>query len=73
MFCVKLKSEQPALDYQPLPGPLGKRLVESVSVTAWQMWLSHQTKLINEFRLDLLDEKAQQFLEEEMLSFLFGE
>jgi Fe-S cluster biosynthesis and repair protein YggX len=73
MFCAKLKTDQPALDYQPFPGPLGERLISSISMPAWQMWLGHQTKLINEYRLDLLDEKSQQFLEEEMLSFLFEE
>ncbi|MDC3180971.1 oxidative damage protection protein [Gammaproteobacteria bacterium] len=72
MYCIKLKSERPGLDYQPIPGELGERLYREISQSAWQMWLVHQTKLINEFKLDLLDDKAQKFLEEEMLSFLFG-
>ncbi len=73
MFCQKLQSEQPELDYAPVPGPLGNRIQEKISQTAWQEWLIMQTKLINEYRLDLLDPKAQSFLDSEMMQFLFDE
>ena len=46
--CVKLGTESEALDFQPLPGELGKRIFDSVSKEAWQNWLKHQTMLINE-------------------------
>jgi Fe-S cluster biosynthesis and repair protein YggX len=39
---------------------------------AWQQWLSHQTMLINEYRLNPLDPKARKYLAEEMEKFLFG-
>ena len=35
------------------------------------MWLSHQTMLINEYRLTPIEPKARQFLEEEMEKFFF--
>jgi Fe-S cluster biosynthesis and repair protein YggX len=72
MYCTKLKSEQPALSYQPVPGEIGERLQREISQTAWDMWLVHQTKIINEYRLDLLDPKAQEFLLDELEDFLFG-
>jgi len=71
--CVKLGREAPALPYQPYPGELGKRIYENVSQEAWQMWLRHQTMLINEYRLSAMDPKAQKFLAQEMEKFFFGE
>ena len=71
MYCTKLKSEQPALSYQPVPGEIGERIWREISQTAWDMWLVHQTKIINEYRLDLLDSKAQEFLLDELEDFLF--
>jgi Fe-S cluster biosynthesis and repair protein YggX len=70
--CVKLGKEAEGLDTQPYPGELGKRIFENVSKEAWQMWLRHQTMLINEYRLTPVDPKARRFLEEEMEKFLFG-
>ena len=37
------------------------------------MWLSHQTMLINEYRLNLGEAKSREFLKEEMNKFFFGE
>ena len=71
--CVKLKKESEGLDYQPYPGDLGKKIHENVCAEAWDMWLSHQTMLINEMRLTPVDPKARKFLEDEMEKFFFGE
>jgi Fe-S cluster biosynthesis and repair protein YggX len=70
--CVKLGSEAEGLDFPPYPGPLGKRLFESVSKQAWQEWLRHQTMLINENRLNLADARARKYLEEQMEKHFFG-
>ncbi|MDD9892455.1 MAG: oxidative damage protection protein [Gammaproteobacteria bacterium] len=71
--CVKLGKESEGLDWQPYPGPLGERIMENVSKEGWQQWLSHQTMLINEYRLTPVDPKAREFLETEMEKFFFGE
>ena len=71
--CVKLQKEAEGLDFPPYPGDLGKKIYESVSKEAWQMWLGQQTMLINEYRLSLADPKSQQFLKEELNKFFFGE
>lgn len=71
--CVKLKKEADGMDFPPYPGELGKKLFESVSKEAWQMWLGQQTMLINEYRLSLADPKSQQFLKLELEKFFFGE
>lgn len=72
VHCVKLDKEAEGLATQPYPGELGKRIFEQVSQEAWKMWLSHQTTLINEYRLTPVDPKARKFLEEEMEKFFFG-
>ena len=71
IFCKKLGKEADALTYPPYPGKLGKRVYNSISEQAWQTWLLHQTMLINEYRLSLIDPKARQFLKKEMITFLF--
>ena len=71
--CIKLNREAEGLVAPPYPGELGVRIYENVSKEAWQMWLSHQTMLINEYRLTPFEAKARAFLEEEMEKFFFGE
>lgn len=71
--CAKLQKEAPGLQAQPYPGELGKRIYEEVSQEAWNMWLSHQTMLINENRLTVFEPKAREFLEKEMEKFFFGD
>jgi len=71
--CVKLGIEAEGLKAPPYPGELGKRIYSEVSQEAWQLWLKHQTMLINEYRLSPIDPKARKMLEEEMEKFFFGE
>lgn len=71
VFCKKLNQELEALDYTPYPGELGKKIVENISQKAWEMWIAHQTMLINEYRLNLVEPKSREFLEKEMQQFLF--
>ena len=69
--CVLLKKEAEGLDYAPYPGELGQKIYDSVSKEAWQMWLGHQTMLINEYRLTPIEPEARKFLEGEMEKFFF--
>ena len=71
--CIKLGKEADGLTTLPYPGELGKRIYEQVSQEAWQMWLGHQTMLINEYRLTPYEPKARKFLEEEMEKYFFAE
>jgi Fe-S cluster biosynthesis and repair protein YggX len=70
--CALLGEELEGFERAPYPGPLGRRILEQVSKQAWQLWLRHQTMLINEYRLSLIEPKARKFLEEEMEKFLFS-
>ena len=71
--CIKLGTEGEGLKMAPYPGELGQRIYENVSQQAWQMWLQHQTMLINEYRLTPIEPEARKFLEGEMEKFFFGE
>ncbi|CAN5216858.1 oxidative damage protection protein [soil metagenome] len=70
--CVVLGREAPGLEYLPYPGELGRRIYDNVSQEGWQRWLTHQTMLINEYRLTPMEPKARKFIEEEMEKFFFG-
>lgn len=72
VHCVKLNKEAEGLDIPTYPGPLGKRIFESVSKEAWKAWLEHQKMLVNENRLSLADPKARKYLEEQMEKHFFG-
>lgn len=73
VHCIKLNKDTEGLDFPPYPGDLGKKIYQSVSKEAWQMWLGQQTMLINEYRLSLADPKSQQFLKDELEKFFFGD
>lgn len=69
--CQKLNKESEGLERPTYPGELGKKIYLNISKEAWEMWVRHQTMLINEYRMTPVDPKARAFLEEEMEKFLF--
>ena len=73
VFCRKLKQELPGLDQPPFPGPKGEDIFANISRESWQQWLDHQTMLINEKRLNLMDLGARTYLNEQRERFLSGE
>lgn len=70
--CVKLNKEAEGLERPVYPGELGQKIFDNVSREAWQMWLKHQTMLMNENRLSPINPKHREFLEQEMEKFFFG-
>ena len=73
IYCEYFKEDRAGLERPPYPGETGKKIYESISKEAWQLWLEHQTMLINENRLSLVDPEARRFLNEELQKFFFGE
>ncbi|GHT84173.1 putative Fe(2+)-trafficking protein [Betaproteobacteria bacterium] len=71
--CVKLGREAEGLERPPVPGALGKRIYDNVSKDAWAQWVRHQTMLINENRLNLMDPRARQYLTEQMEKHFFSD
>jgi Fe-S cluster biosynthesis and repair protein YggX len=73
VFCKKYQQEMEGLDAPPFPGPKGQEIFDTVSRQAWADWQSHQTMLINEKHLSLVDPEARKYLQGEMDKFLSGE
>ncbi|MFN7549322.1 MAG: oxidative damage protection protein [Pseudomonadota bacterium] len=71
--CVYLEKESEGLVYPPYPGELGKRIYDQVSKEAFERWKRHQTRLVNENRLNLADARARQYLARQMEQFFFGD
>ena len=73
VYCVKLNIELEGLERAPYPGELGNKILDSVSKDAWQMWLDHQTMLINENNLNLFEDSSQSYLKEQMEKYFFSD
>jgi len=73
VLCRKLKQELPGLDMPPFPGPKGEEIFNNVSKQAWTEWMAHQTTLINEMRLNMMDLTARTYLAEQREKFFDGE
>ena len=73
LYCIKLNKELEGLEKAPYPGELGKKILSSVSKEAWQMWLDHQTMLINENNLNLFEESSQKYLKDQMEKYFFSD
>lgn len=73
VMCRKLKQELEGMAFPPFPGARGQQLFETVSKEAWMQWLRHQTMLINENHLNVMDPAARQFLDEQLEKYLSGE
>jgi len=73
IFCKKYQKDLEGLDAPPFPGPKGQEIFESISRQAWLDWQAHQTMLINEKHLSLVDPEARKYLQQEMDKFFAGE
>ena len=71
--CRLLKKELPGLEFPPFPGPDGQSIYDSISKEAWSKWVAHQTTLINEKRLNMMDENARKYLSDQRNRFFNGE
>lgn len=72
VHCRKLGRELPGLAAPPFPGPKGQEIFETVSKQAWDAWTEHQTMLINERHLNMMDPEARKYLAEQRDRFLSG-
>ena len=73
VYCKKYQQEMEGLAKPPYPGPKGEDIFENVSQQAWTEWQAHQTMLINEKHLSLVDPEARKYLQGEMDKFLSGQ
>lgn len=71
VYCQKLQQEAEGLEAPPYPNELGQRIYQHISQAAWDAWINHQTMLINEYKLSMIDAESRHFLLKEMEKFLF--
>ncbi len=84
--CVKLSRQLPAIDTTTNEGEaalvflrslgsedLVKRVLDNVSLEAWQLWMNFLTMVINEYRLDPASDEANEIIREQLEQFFFGE
>ena len=73
VMCRKYKEQLPGLERPPYPGAKGEDIYNNVSQKAWGDWQKHQTLLINERRLNMMNAEDRKFLQTEMDKYLSGE
>jgi Fe-S cluster biosynthesis and repair protein YggX len=64
------RPEAPALPRAPLPGPLGRDILEHNCADCWGEWTRSEVMVINELRLNFMDPAAQEILSQHMREFL---
>ena len=70
LTCVRCHREAPALDKSPLPGAVGDEVRQRICRDCWAEWQGMEVMVINELRLNFMDPRAQQILEQHMREFL---
>ncbi|MBI2882020.1 MAG: oxidative damage protection protein [Candidatus Tectomicrobia bacterium] len=70
--CVKLGHEAPGLDEPPIPGELGRKVYENVSREGWDLFLEYFKMIVNEYRLNLMDESTDEIFNKAIEDFFFG-
>ncbi len=73
VHCRKYQKDLPGLETPPFPGPKGEDIFNHISAQAWGDWVAHQTLLINEKHLSLMDKEARAYLNEQRDKFFSGE
>ena len=70
VHCARCGEDREGLPRPPFGGELGQRVHERVCKPCWGEWVGMQTKIINEYRLNVIDPQAQEALLREMEKFL---
>lgn len=73
VFCRKYQQELEGLKAPPFPGQRGQDIFDNVSQKAWDEWQQHQTMLINEKQLSMMDPESRKYLQAEMDKFFAGQ
>ncbi len=63
VHCRKYNEDLPGLDRPPYPGAKGEDIFNNVSRKAWEEWQKHQTMLINERRLNMMNADDRKFIQ----------
>ena len=86
VYCAKLQKEAPGIGEDDLQGSIAlemiesmggselrQRIYENISMEAWELWKGFLTMILNEYRLNVMDPQADEFIRQQMEEFFFGE
>ncbi len=68
--CVRCGETREGLARAPYADAMGKQILEHVCAPCWDECKGFQVMVINEYRLDLSDPRAQEILESHIRDFL---
>ena len=68
--CIRCGQTRARLDRAPYPDAMGREIAERVCAVCWEECKRMQVMVINEYRLDLSDPRAQEILERSIRDFL---
>ncbi|QJC33757.1 oxidative damage protection protein [Enterobacteriaceae endosymbiont of Donacia provostii] len=71
IFCIYYQCKLEKLHNKVYPGNIGKIIYNHISKNAWEKWILHQTKIINEKKLNMTNQKHITYLKNKMIKFLF--
>ncbi len=70
IHCTCCGQEGEAIQTSVYGGAVGTEILEKVCEPCWQAWYAQSIKIINEYRLNLRDPPARDFLSAQMKLFL---
>lgn len=68
--CQRTGKRGHQLPRPPFKGPIGQWIYENISRETWDAWIGQGTKVINELRLDLSQDKDAQMYDQHMHEYL---
>ena len=70
IHCARCGKDKNGLSEAPYDNELGRKVWRQVCEECWQAWIAQQLMLMNEYRLDPMDEAHSKFLDDQMVAFL---
>jgi Fe-S cluster biosynthesis and repair protein YggX len=69
--CSRCGQENPGVASVPYPGELGRQLRETVCASCWEEWERMEVMVINELRLNFMEPKSMEILQQHLRDFFF--
>ena len=68
--CARCGQTRAGLERAPYPDAMGREIADKICAICWEECKRMQVMVINEYRLDLSDVRAQEILEKSIRDFL---
>jgi Fe-S cluster biosynthesis and repair protein YggX len=69
--CSRCGNEAPGVESVPYPGELGRQIREGVCASCWEEWERMEVMVINELRLNFMEPKWMEILQQHMRDFFY--